>query len=84
MLPIPICWYLKTLKFALPPMRMLKFALPLTQTPNTKRWNIGRVGSPTQNSPVGHVHFICVCVDLIRVGYRFSVEYGLMVAQYSY
>ena len=42
---IPTCWYLKTLKFALPP----------TQTPNANRWNIGRVRSPTQNSRVGHV-----------------------------
>ena len=42
-LGIPTCWYLKTLNFALPPM----------QTPNTNRWNIGHVGSPTQNSRVG-------------------------------
>ena len=31
---IPTCWYLKTLKFALPPM----------ETPNMNRWNIGHVG----------------------------------------
>ena len=47
-LGIPTCRYLKTLKFALPP----------TPTPNASRWNIGGVGSPTQNSRVGHVDFI--------------------------
>ena len=38
-LAIPTCWYLKTLKFALPP----------TQIPNESQWNIGCIGSPTQN-----------------------------------
>ena len=27
-------------------------------TPNVSRWNIGGVGSPVQNSRVGHVDFI--------------------------
>ena len=27
-------------------------------TPNANRWNINRVGSPTQNSRVGHVDFM--------------------------
>ena len=50
---IPTCWYLKTLKFALPP----------TPTPNASQWNIGCVGSPGVGSPgvgahVGHVHFM--------------------------
>ena len=27
-------------------------------TPNANRWNIGRVGSPTQNSRIGHVDFM--------------------------
>ena len=48
MLGVPTCWYLKTLKFALPP----------TPTPNASRWKIGGVGSPTQNSCVGHVDFM--------------------------
>ena len=34
MLGIPTCWYLKTLKFALPPSRIKKFALPPTQNIN--------------------------------------------------
>ena len=38
-LGVPTCWYLQTLKFALPPM----------QNPSTSQWNIGYVGSPTQN-----------------------------------
>ena len=44
----PTCWYLKMLKFALPPM----------QSPNVSQWNLGCVGSPMQNSRVGHVHFM--------------------------
>ena len=47
-LGIPTCWYLETLKFALPPK----------ETPNANRCNIGRVRSPTQKSHVSHVHFI--------------------------
>ena len=45
-------------KFPLPPMRTLKFALPPTPTPKGSMWNIGGIGSPTQNSRVGHVHFM--------------------------
>ena len=57
-LPIPTCWYLKMLKFALPLTPTLKFALPPTRNPNTSQWNIGCVGSPMQNFCVGHVHFM--------------------------
>ena len=57
-LGIPTCWYLETLKFALPPMRMLKFVLPPTLNPNAGRWNIGWVGSPGVAAHVGHVHFM--------------------------
>ena len=81
-LGIPTCCYLKTLKFALPPTRMLKKNLinlftnirqmcrisfflanaKICVTPNAnpqgKRWNIGRVGSPRQNSRGGHVDFM--------------------------
>ena len=60
-LAIPTCWYLKTLKFALPPTRNIKFALPPTQNPNASQWNIGCVGSPMQNFCVGHVHFMFLC-----------------------
>ena len=47
-LGIPTCWYLKTLKFALPPM----------PTPNAGRWNIGGVEFQMQGAGVGHVHFM--------------------------
>ena len=47
-LPIPTCWYLKMRKFALSPM----------PNPNASQWIIGCVGSQTQISGVGHVHFI--------------------------
>ena len=54
-------------------------AFPPTQTRNANQWNVGCVGSPTQNLGVGHVHLIFVYVYFIRVGSRFSVEYGLNV-----
>ena len=44
-LRIPTCWYLKTLKFASPPVRNIKFAFPPMQTLNANEWNIGYVGS---------------------------------------
>ena len=61
-LGIPTCWYLKMLKFALPPTRNIKFALLSTQNPNASQWNIGCVRSPMQNSRVGHVHVFHVCL----------------------
>ena len=67
-LGIPTCWYLKTLKFALPPTQMLKFALPHTQTLNGSRWNIGHVGSPTRGAGVGHVDFILFVLFLVALG----------------
>ena len=66
-LGIQTCWYLKMLKFALPPMR----------TPNSCQWNIGCVGSPMQNIRVGHVHFFFFGVDFIRVGFFFQWNMGL-------
>ena len=45
-LAIPTCWYLKT----------LKCALPSTRNPIASQ-GIGRVGSPTQNFCVGYVDF---------------------------
>ena len=73
-LGIPTCWYLKTLKFVLPPTQTPNAnpqrkpqtqtpnanpqPKPPTQTPNANRWNIGRVGSPAQNSRIGHVDFM--------------------------
>ena len=47
------CWYLKMLKFALPPTRNIKFALPPTQKPNMSQWNIGCVWSPMKNYCIG-------------------------------
>ena len=60
-LEMPTCCYLKMLKSALPPTRILKFALPPTRNPNASQWNIGCVGSQTQNSCVGHVHIFFLC-----------------------
>ena len=76
-LGILTCWYLKMLKFALPPTRILKFALPPARNPNPSQWNICCVGSQTQISHVGHVHYYFFSVASICVGYRVSVEYGL-------
>ena len=41
-----------------PPMPNLKFALPMMLTPDASQWNIGGVGSPTQNFCVGQLHFM--------------------------
>ena len=35
-----------------------------------------------KNSGVGNVHFTFLCVNFIRVGSRFSVEYGLYKISY--
>ena len=43
-LGIPTCWYLKTLKFALPPTQNLKFALAPMPTPNVSQLKIVHVG----------------------------------------
>ena len=57
-LGIPTCWYLKTLKFALPPTRTIKYALPPMPTTNASQWNIDGVGSPMRRAGVGHEHFM--------------------------
>ena len=35
-----------------------KYALPPTQNPNASQWNIGCVGTQTQNLCIGHAHFV--------------------------
>ena len=50
-LPIPTCWSLKTLKCALPP----------TRNPNTRQWNISRVGSNTKFFRWPCTFHFCVC-----------------------
>ena len=83
-LPIPTCWYLKMLKFALPPTPTVKFALSPMRNPNASQWNIGCVGSPTQHFCFGHVDFMLFIPGFFHVGYPtqtlFSVEYGLKVS----
>ena len=37
---------------------MLKICVTPMQTPNVNRWNIGHIGTPTQNSHIGHVYFM--------------------------
>ena len=76
-LGIPTCWYLKMLKFALPPTRNLKFALPPTRTPNAYQWNIVCLGCSGIGSRVGHVHFIFFVSISCALGTQFPVEYGL-------
>ena len=48
------------------------------QNPNASQWNIGCVGSQTQISCVGHVHFFFLCRFL------FPVEYGLKIFNIEY
>ena len=55
---VGIFWHYLTLKFTSPPTPNIKFALPPTPTPDASQWNIGGVGSPTQNFCFGHVHFM--------------------------
>ena len=59
-LGIPTCWYPKILKFAFPP----------TQNPNTTQWNIGCVGSLALGVCVGHVHFIFFVLISFALGSR--------------
>ena len=49
-----------------------------TQNPNASQWNIGCVGSQTQNFRVGHVHFMFFVLISFAFGtQRESVEYRL-------
>ena len=65
-LPIPTCWYLKTRK---PPTPNLKLVLPNAKLKRKSVKFTGCVGSQTQISRIGHVHFMFFCVDFICVGY---------------
>ena len=71
---IPTCWYFFALGDA-------NFSRHPTQNPNASQWNIGCVGFQTQNSCVGHVHFILFVSISFALGSQrkhiFSVEYGL-------
>ena len=67
----------KNAKICVTPMPNLKFALPPTPNPNASQWNKGCVGSPTQIFVLAMYISLFLGVDFIRVGSRFSVEYGL-------
>ena len=73
-------------KIALPPTQTLKFALPPMQTPRANRWNIGRVGSPSQNR-VGHVDFMLFVSLSLALGSQhqrnFQWNMGYSVCRYS-
>ena len=79
-LGIPTCWYLKTLRFALPPTQNIKVALPTKQNPNASQWNIGCVGYPTQN--VGHtvcsgiwaLVFVAILLAGIHIGHGCEIH----------
>ena len=47
------------------------------RNPNASQWNIGCVGSQTQISHVGHVHFIFFVSISFALASQFPVEYGL-------
>ena len=59
----------KTLKFALPPKRNIKFVLLPMQNPNASQWNIGCVGSPT--------NVLAMYISCYLFSFQFAVEYGL-------
>ena len=48
----------KNAKICITPNVTAKIRVTQTPTLNTSRWNIGGVGSPTQNSGIGHVDFM--------------------------
>ena len=82
-LGIPTCWYLKTLKFALPPTRNIKFALAQTQNPNMSQWNIGCVSYCLCQLGF-RKESVAICVGcptrttfLVEYGLNYLVEYGL-------
>ena len=93
-LGIPTCWYLKMLTFVLPPKRNIKFALPPMQNPKPSQWNIGCVGSTTQNFRIGHLHFmlfVLVSFALVtqrkpslqwNMGFSFIISETLMINIY--
>ena len=54
-----------------------KICITPTRNPNASQWNIGCVGSQTQISHVGHVHFIFFVSISFALGSQFPVEYGL-------
>ena len=59
-LEIPTCWYILALpnaKICVTPDAKPKICVTPTPTPDASQWNIGGVGSQTQISCVGHVHF---------------------------
>ena len=60
-LEIPTCWYILVLpdtKICVTPDAKPKICVTPTPTPEHSQWNIGGVGSPTQNFRIGHVHFM--------------------------
>ena len=68
----------KNAKFAVPLTQIFKFALPPTQNPNASQWNIGCVGSQTQNFCVGHVHStLFVLIPFVLVTQRNPVCSGI-------
>ena len=71
--------------FGLDPQRenfaSLKFVLPPMPKPNVNRWNIGRIGTPTQNSRVGHVDFIFLVSISFVLGPIFQWNMGLIDQQ---
>ena len=59
--------------------KICKFKTP---TPIGNRWNIGRVGSPTQNSRVGHVHLIFLVSISFALGpvFQWNMSFTLFYA----
>ena len=57
-LPISTCWYLKNAK-------TLRYP---TRNPNASQWNIGCIGSRTENTGVGHVHFMSFVLISFALG----------------
>ena len=58
----------KNAKVCVTPNANVKICVTPTQTPNAKGGNIGRVGSPIQNSCFGHVDFMLFVLISLALG----------------
>ena len=74
-LPIPTCWYLKTLKFKFHPNPNDR----ISATPNANPQR-EQVEYRWRGAGIGHVHFMFFCVDFICVGQpvlQYTVSNGI-------
>ena len=67
----------KKTKICVTPHAKHKICVTPNAKPQRKPMEYRLCWVPNAKSSVGHVHFISFGVNFIRIGFRFSVEYGL-------